>query len=274
MSTFVAIVTCLMLVLGWRLRDVRLITPASGVGYVLGIVGTALILILLLYSLRKRTPQLRHAGPMKIWFQWHMLLGILGPVMILFHANFRLGALNSNVALFSMLVVVTSGVIGRYLYNLIHHRLDGHRLSLVELRQELEQQQHETGPLLALIPGLREELFGFADRVLAPSPTVPGSLARALDTGRRALSKGWASRRLAFAYVSRHADAHHWSAARQRTIGCALHRDIRRVLAKTVRVAEFSFYERLFALWHALHVPLVALIVVTVTIHVIAVHLF
>ena len=44
-----------------------------------------------------------------MWFRLHMLLGIAGPVLIIFHSNFKLGALNSNVAFITMLVVATSG---------------------------------------------------------------------------------------------------------------------------------------------------------------------
>jgi uncharacterized membrane protein YidH (DUF202 family) len=69
------------------------------------------------YYVRKRVgfgPKAARTIP--AWFRLHVILGVAGPVLILFHCNFRLGALNSNVALFSMGAVVASGVIGRYLY--------------------------------------------------------------------------------------------------------------------------------------------------------------
>ena len=62
-----------------------------------------------------------------------MLLGIFGPVLIFFHANFSLGALNSNVALFSMILVAGSGVIGRYIYTQIHTGMSGARLDVGDL---------------------------------------------------------------------------------------------------------------------------------------------
>ena len=46
-----------------------------------------------------------------------MGLGIIGPIFILYHCNFQLGAVNSNVALWSMLTVAGSGVVGRFLQN-------------------------------------------------------------------------------------------------------------------------------------------------------------
>src|SRR5262249_30513094 len=88
--------------------------------YWLGIGGSGLMLVLLLYPLRKRIRSLRAIGTVTFWFRAHMILGVIGPVLILWHANFRLGSINCSVALVTMLVVAGSGVIGRYLYSKIH----------------------------------------------------------------------------------------------------------------------------------------------------------
>jgi len=68
-----------------------------------------------------------------------MILGIVGPVVILFHANFKLGPLNSNVALFSMLIVALSGVVGKYIYGKIHMGLHGRKARVRELLAEAEE---------------------------------------------------------------------------------------------------------------------------------------
>jgi hypothetical protein len=39
-------------------------------------------------------------------------------------------------------------------------------------------------------------------------------------------------------------------------------------------VSQFTAYERLFALWHVLHVPFVYLLVLTALFHVFAVHAY
>jgi hypothetical protein len=49
---------------------------------------------------------------------------------------------------------------------------------------------------------------------------------------------------------------------------------IDRRLAATKRVAEFAGYERLFSLWHALHVPLIFMLIIAAVIHVIAVNIY
>ena len=38
--------------------------------------------------------------------------------------------------------------------------------------------------------------------------------------------------------------------------------------------AQFSAYERLFSLWHILHVPFVFMLVISGVVHVIAVHMY
>jgi hypothetical protein len=41
-----------------------------------------------------------------------------------------------------------------------------------------------------------------------------------------------------------------------------------------VRVAQYSAYERLFALWHLAHLPFVYLLIISAVVHVIAVHAY
>jgi hypothetical protein len=56
--TFGAGVACALLI-GWLNRGQDYLTPESGVGYRLGIAGAGLMLMLLLYPLRKRAASLR-----------------------------------------------------------------------------------------------------------------------------------------------------------------------------------------------------------------------
>jgi hypothetical protein len=104
---------CALLYFGWHFPTERYISPKRGVGYALGIVGGSLMLLLLVYSLRKRWSWLRFLGSTPSWFRFHMVLGVLGPLCILYRSEFSTGATNSNVALFCMLTVAGSGLIGR-----------------------------------------------------------------------------------------------------------------------------------------------------------------
>ncbi len=135
----------------------RYITPQRGLGYWLGIIGGSMMLLLLIYSARKRAPWLRWLGGIPAWFEIHMALGVVGPVLVLFHANFRLGATNSNVALISMLLVAGSGVIGRYIYTRLHARMDGHEDTLEQLKAVGERLRSQTTSI-SFLPGLLDAI--------------------------------------------------------------------------------------------------------------------
>lgn len=112
-----AIIAALLSLLGWFLPLHDYLTPKNGVGYWMGIVGASMMLLLLTYSLRKRYKFLDWTPVLSRWFNAHIFLGLYGPVLILYHCGYSLGAFNSNIALWSMITVAISGVIGRFLYN-------------------------------------------------------------------------------------------------------------------------------------------------------------
>lgn len=143
---------------GWKNKEFSNLTPESGSGYWLGIIGGSLMLLLLLYPLRKKMRILNMLGSIKHWFKIHMLFGVLGPVAILFHANFSLGSTNSNVAFFSMVIVASSGLIGRYFYAKIHHGLYGRKASLKELRESLKESKSNLGSHFALTKEVVEKI--------------------------------------------------------------------------------------------------------------------
>ena len=141
LTTWACVIATLLACAGWCVRDEMYLLPDEGTGYALGIIGLSLMTLLLLYSLRKRLRFMRSWGGLSSWFQIHMLLGIAGPVAILFHANFNLGSMNSNVALACVLAVSASGVAGRLIYTRIHHGLSDRRVTLQEVRQEVLTQR-------------------------------------------------------------------------------------------------------------------------------------
>src|SRR6476620_11810709 len=95
----------LLIYLGFKLPLARWLSPEHGLGYALGIIGGSAMLLLLIYPARKHWAWLASIGSVKRWFQIHMVLGVVGPLCILYHSTFSLGATNSNAALFAMLVV-------------------------------------------------------------------------------------------------------------------------------------------------------------------------
>jgi pheromone shutdown protein TraB len=109
--------------------------PSGMIGHGLGITGTLLIVIgVFSYMARKRYRFLSRFGRLKYWLEFHIFLCILGPIMILYHTAFKFGGIVS-ISFWSMVVVVASGIIGRYIYLQIPRSMEGRELSLNEVRE-------------------------------------------------------------------------------------------------------------------------------------------
>ncbi|HUL18606.1 MAG TPA: hypothetical protein VLV29_05000 [Steroidobacteraceae bacterium] len=267
------VLVCALLYFGWRFPTERYISPNRGVGYALGIVGGSLMLLLLVYSLRKRWPWLSFLGSTPGWFRFHMVLGVLGPLCILYHSNFSTGATNSNVALFCMLTVAGSGLIGRYIYAHIHHGLYGRKLELGELRESAESLHAQAG--ISFLPELAARLDAAEQRLLrAGSRLSLLGVLKPLTVAILSVHLRW--RLLAYVRRALRASARTSAviASQRKRLRLTAHSYIERRLAATRRVAAFESYERLFSLWHTLHVPLIFMMIIAAVVHVIAVHVY
>ncbi len=242
------------------------VTPQWGLGYALGIAGGSMMLLLLVYPLRKRLPALRYVGSTRFWFRFHMVLGVLGPVLILYHANFGFGAVNSNVALVCMLVVAGSGLFGRYFYGRIHHELHGRRSTLAELKDFAERLRHVTTGV-TFLPEVVERLA--ADEAVIELRSLRTPLLLRPLVG---ISWAWAARHRLRRYVR--TAVHALPAPQQEAQRKAAFRYVDDRLGATRRVVEFQAFEQFFSLWHALHMPLFVMLVIAGTVHVFAVHLY
>ena len=261
----------IVLLLGYNFPTEQYITPQSGLGYALGIVGGSLMLVLLFYPARKRVPGLKFMGSTKRWFQLHMLFGVIGPMLILFHSNFHLGATNSNVALFCMLVVAGSGLFGRYFYSHIHLGLHGRKTSLNELRDYAERLR-QVSTEVSFLPEL-------VDRIAAEEQVLINRCERLFVLARpvAGLYGAFIARRHLRAYVHRELAAGHAvgaAASGNARLQTIAHDYIDSRLGATRRVVEFTAFERLFSLWHALHMPLFIMLIVAGIVHVVAVHVY
>jgi hypothetical protein len=257
------------IVAGLALPTERYLHPQYGAGYWLGVIGGSLMLLMLVYPLRKRIRSLAFLGGVPMWFRLHMALGIAGPIAILYHSSFSLGATNSNVALACMLIVASSGLIGRYLYARIHHGLYGRVATLRELVGAAEGLKQQAGAL-RLLPNLVGEIERAEARIGEPAPMLVRPLRAALRAQRE-------SRRLTRLVGSAVALAAARSPAlaleRERFTRAARAYVSSRLLAAR-RVAEFEACERLFAAWHILHLPLFLILLVVGVVHVVAVHVY
>ncbi len=108
--------------------------PSGAYGHGLGILGTFLILFgVTIYIARKRYNFLSKLIRLKYLLEFHIFLCTLGPILVLFHTAFKFGGIVS-IAFWSMVAVVLSGVIGRFIYIQIPRTIEGKELTLNEVK--------------------------------------------------------------------------------------------------------------------------------------------
>ena len=150
---------------------------ASGeLGHTLGIVGSGLMLANLLYLLRRRWSRLAWLGSIPTWLAFHVAAGIGGGSLVLVHTTGRLHNPVATCSTIAALVVLVTGIVGRWIYGQVPHRPDGAEAEEGEL----------IGQLRAAIAQVGEDLRDVAqdtERSLARAlpPTITNARAAILS---------------------------------------------------------------------------------------------
>ena len=255
---------------GWFYRAEGHINAETGIGYTLGIVGSAMMLTLLLYPLRKRLAFLRVFGSVRGWFRLHMILGVIGPALVVLHSNFTMGSLNSTVALIAMSIVALSGFVGRFFYARIHRGLYGHKHSARELLDEVTDMKNHLQPKSDHETALRELLGDYEARRLSVDMGVGRSLINVLSgpVSRTRLR----SKMMTIVHAKLNLEPGEMVGRQARLERFKTDLDL--YFHASAKAEAFTLYERLFAAWHLLHLPLFAILVLAALVHVLAVHLY
>lgn len=245
-------------------------TAGDDIGYNLGLVGGCMMLLLLVYSLRKRAGFMKNTGPVRRFFAFHMFLGITGPILVLFHSTFKIGSLNSRIALYSMLLVAGSGLVGRFVYRHIHQGLYGREITLAEAEQQLNESAESVQSILSLAPGIEEKLEGFRSYTVQK---LNGALERGwrfMTMRFRGHSLARAARKEAWHALEQTGREKHWSHEELVTQKKLASERIFGYVEAACSAARYATWVRLFALWHVVHVPFLYLLIITGIVHVIA----
>ena len=88
--------------------------------------------------IRKRYRRFFNIGYLKHWLEFHIFLCSVGPVLVLYHTAFKFGGIVS-ISFWSMVLVVLSGVVGRFIYLQIPRSIQGQELSINELNSMKEE---------------------------------------------------------------------------------------------------------------------------------------
>lgn len=236
-----------------------MLRPSGSVGLAAGIVAVVIFIFLWLYPLRKKYRRLAFLGSLGKWMDVHVATALAMPMLLAIHATWRADGL-IGLGLWSMLVVIASGVIGRYLYVRIPRARNGVELT----REEVAARRRELIGELAETTGLGVDVVTRTLDTDRPDPanqSLLGILRRLLSDDllrwRRTaeLQRRWAS-----------------VAPQGRPLS-------RTALAEAVRLAshEMSLDQqsrmldathRVFRFWHVAHRPFAITALLAVVIHV------
>ncbi len=133
-------------------------------GYTLGGLGAALILILLAFGIRKRSYR-SSFGTVQGWLSAHVYLGTALLVIVTLHTGFQFGWNVHTFAYALMCLVVASGLFGVFAYLRYPHALSDNRGNLTR-----EQ--------------MLEELASLDDRCMRTATRIPGEFADVLISNR------------------------------------------------------------------------------------------
>jgi len=259
MSAIVVVVTVYLSYVGWSYYQLPIeerfyhpehnwFKPSGAYGHGIGILGTFLILFgVAIYIARKRYNFMARQLRLKYLLEFHIFLCTLGPILVLFHTAFKFGGLVS-VAFWSMVAVVASGVIGRFIYIQIPRTVEGRELSL----NEVKNLRAELVLLLKERARLDEDMIEL----------ITGSSAEA--TSKLPFLARYKAERNVLRKIRRYAAER------------GLSREDRKWILDTVtdefalghRIDRLLLMQKLFKYWHVAHLPFALIMLIVLIIHV------
>jgi hypothetical protein len=227
--------------------------PSGAMGHGLGILGTLLILIGVFgYRAKKRYRWLARFGRLKYWLEFHIFLCSLGPVLILFHTAFKFGGIVS-VSFWSMIVVVASGIVGRFIYVQIPRTIEGRELSL----GELQQMKNQLSMSLAGVGGVNasdyQDLLTRAQVKVPQEGNLLSRIVRKYGVDRATVQELKATLRQHQTPPQKIREATHL---------------LRKELSLDNRIERLHVMQKLFKYWHVAHLPFALIMLFILVIHV------
>ena len=235
--------------------DHQSLKPSGILGHGFGIVGSLMMLAgVSSYMLRKRIQKLSRFGLLKYWLEFHIFLCSLGPMLVLYHTAFKFGGLVA-VSFWSMVAVVFSGVIGRYIYLQIPHTIEGREMDLNEINQVKDELNQKLNRYYQLDEGVLDEIL----QAVKKRPDRSGSTML-----KRSFAKFRFERRTLREVRT---------ILRQHNIsGKGFHQVIGLIkdeISLNRKIDRLITMKNLFGYWHVAHLPFALLMLVIMIIHVV-----
>lgn len=233
-----------------------LLKPSGWLGHGLGIVGSACMIVgVASYMIRKRKKSLSRVGVLKNWLEFHIFLCTIGPIMVLFHTAFKFGGIVA-VSFWSMVAVVLSGVIGRFIYNQIPRSIQGRELTLNEV---IGMKNHAAQELSHIRTSSGQSIEAILDQVSNRDPATPSeNLIRNIYQDYRKEIQLYRTIKKTIANLVLSKEEKH-----------RVMKLVKGELQLRRKINRLHSMQKLFRSWHVVHLPFALIMLVIMIIHVI-----
>jgi hypothetical protein len=229
----------------------------------LGIIGSAMMFVgASFYVIRKKVRALNKFGKIKYWLDAHILFCLIGPLLIVYHTAFTISAANSAIAYYSMMIVLGSGVVGRYIYRHFQFSLSGERSNLKEMSEEINRLIEKIKAQLAdsqKILDTIDHFFGLRENQSSAGLFRSLYLMLKMDFLEKRLKKQ------IIKYLKER---------KYHILEGSLEEMVLKLISLEKKVKLLEVTAKLFSYWHKLHVPFIWILIVTFIIHIAAVMIF
>lgn len=240
-----------------------LLRPSGSLGHRLGWVGAGMIVIgVIIYSSRKRIPFLQRRGPMRTWLNVHIYLCLVGPLLVSFHTALKLHGV-AVYSYWSMMIVASSGIFGRWLYQQFPRTTRDKEMSVEDMRTDQAEARRRLEAEFQLSPASLAEVDALAERSVRSIGQGALALPRLLmdDIGRPFRLAALRRHLLSERRLPR-SEAH------------ALLGLLRRRVAAERRIAYWGTFRRFFTYWHVTHLVFFVSMIAMLVLHVASVLFF
>lgn len=235
-------------------EDHASLKPSGPFGHGYGILGTLLITIgVFSYIARKKYRFLSGLGRLKYWLEFHIFLCSLGPILILFHTAFKFGGIVS-VSFWSMIAVVVSGIIGRFIYIQIPRTIEGRELSL----NEVKDLKGDLKTSLKEMDSLDETTYVKILDTLKQDNTI---------SNESFFKKWWTKRKQDYQTIKKLRAALKLSNIKKETQHSILSM-IKNEISLNHKIERLLTMQTLFKYWHVAHLPFALIMAIILIIHV------
>lgn len=234
----------------------NLLKPSGLIGQGIGILGSLMMITgVSVYMLRKRVRALFKFGYLKHWLELHIFLCSVGPVLVLYHTAFKFGGIVS-VSFWSMVAVVLSGVVGRFIYIQIPRTIQGKEIDVAELNESIENENLKINNYLNSTVSIKEKIENACDIIKFKSVTLGGSLLFILKDYFKANKL---LKEIKIDLVNRN-----YSEIEKKEIL----NSIKKKTILTRRIGMLRSMQKLFHYWHIFHLPFAITMFVIMVIHI------